>query len=361
VRNGASVTRSGQAQRGGDHSTNVQAGGAVTVVHAGLTVSDAKEMVLALALPEFERLTERATNIACERAAEMIEQRLMPRLLELHPEGVQTFEDPDVQFALLSAVRSYARTGDGDLADVLVDILVDRTKETERTIRQIALNESLEVASKLTPDQFDALSLVWLIRYTVNRTIVSRQSLADYIDRSWSPYISQIRTGNSSFQHLEYAGCGSVGVGGMKVGNIMRGRYAGVFSTGFTRETLFELLGQIIPPAVEALLMECLNERDLFQLAVMDEKILRDRCVELGVDNETSDKLSSLLKNTTMSETDVESQLRGLHECAAAVIDAWNGTIFGNFTLTTVGITIAHANCRRRMGESPADLSIWIN
>lgn len=174
-----------QSQSGGHYSTNVQGGGAVTVIHSGLSVEDATQIALSLAQPEFERLRDLATKTACDRAEELIVERLLPRLMELHPQGVETFADPDVQYALLAAQRTYARTGDKDVADVLVDILVDRTKETKRSVLQLALNASLDVAAKLTSDQFAALSLMWLIKYTINNSINGRDALRTYIERRW--------------------------------------------------------------------------------------------------------------------------------------------------------------------------------
>lgn len=53
---------------------------------------------------------------------------------------------------LFSAQKEHARIGDEDLGDLLVQLLVDRTKVRDRNLVQIALNESLEVAPKLTPD-----------------------------------------------------------------------------------------------------------------------------------------------------------------------------------------------------------------
>lgn len=157
----------------------------------------------------------------------MIVERLLPRLAELNPAGVETFGDPDVQFALMAAQRTYARTGDKDVADVLVDILVDRTKETTRNVRQLALNESLEVAAKLTGDQFATLSILWLLKYTRNYSIVSRDSLHEYIDTYLAPHVPLLRTSLATFQHLEYAGCGSIGIGQISIEAIFRKTYGG--------------------------------------------------------------------------------------------------------------------------------------
>jgi hypothetical protein len=42
------------------------------------------------------------------------------------------------------------------------------------------------------------------------------------------------------------------------------------------------------------------------------------------------------------------------------VFDTWSDSQMKNFTLTSVGIAIGHANIKRLVGEF-ANLSIWIN
>jgi hypothetical protein len=41
------------------------------------------------------------------------------------------------------------------------------------------------------------------------------------------------------------------------------------------------------------------------------------------------------------------------------VLELWNNSPFKRFELSSVGISIAHANFRRKTGET-LDLSIWI-
>ncbi len=42
------------------------------------------------------------------------------------------------------------------------------------------------------------------------------------------------------------------------------------------------------------------------------------------------------------------------------VFDVWNNSLLKNMSLTSVGITIGHANIKRFVGEF-SNLSIWIN
>lgn len=350
-----------QSQTGGDYSTNVQGAGPVTIVHAGLSIEDAKEIALGLARPEFERLTGQATATACARAEEMVVERLLPRLRELNPAGIETFADPDVQYALMAAQRTYARTGDQDVADVLVDILVDRTRETERNVLQLSLNESLEVAAKLTADQFAALSLIWLIGYT-RSNISSRDTLGTYIDTYLAPHVPRIRTSEATYQHLEYAGCGSIGVGEISVEGAYRDTYGVVFSKGFTEQELSARFEGSPPTSLNEILMPCPNGPDRQQFGVIDEHMLKERAAQLELTDTETANVVSLFNQQLMNDKEVRDYLRALRPSVMGpLIDAWSNSSMKHMTLTSVGITIAHANCRRIMGVSPADLSIWIN
>lgn len=42
------------------------------------------------------------------------------------------------------------------------------------------------------------------------------------------------------------------------------------------------------------------------------------------------------------------------------IFETWESSAIKNFTLTSVGIAIGHANIKRLVGEF-SDLSIWIN
>ncbi len=81
------------------------------------------------------------------------------RLHKEYAKGLENAENPDFQRALFTVQKEYALTGDDELGDLLVDLLIDRTKQDNRSLLQIVLNESLSVVPKLTNDQLAALSV----------------------------------------------------------------------------------------------------------------------------------------------------------------------------------------------------------
>jgi hypothetical protein len=354
------MEKSGQKQSSGDDSTNLQAGGSITIVNAGLTVEEATELALGLIRPEFELLKNEAKELAVKRAEEMVTRRLLPRLVSEHREGIGTFADPDVQYALAAAERSYARTGDSEMADILVDILIDRTRQIDRTVLQISLNEALDVASKLTTDQFALLSLVWMLKYTRTDTIRDLGSLSVYIKAEIVPYIPSLRTTLATFQHLEYAGCGSMIAGGESIEQTFLRTYPGIFRQGFTEEALTNALLSELAENVRQLLVPCLHNPDLLQVDAVTEDEFLEKANVLGLDDRAIAILTGLSRHI-LSLHEVKTILEQSDPMMKELLEVWTKTGLFTFSLTSVGIVIAHANCRRVLGESPADLSIWIN
>ena len=137
-------------QEGGDGSSNIQAEN--VNVYNGITYKDAKEIALDVFNSNFIRLKSEAAQIAAERAEEITEKN------EKSPESLEEFKNPAMQDALFQTQKEYAKSGDEELGNLLVDILVDRAKTQERNMLQLVLDESLLVAPKLTVEHFDLLT-----------------------------------------------------------------------------------------------------------------------------------------------------------------------------------------------------------
>jgi len=60
------------------------------------------------------------------------------------------------------------------------------------------------------------------------------------------------------------------------------------------------------------------------------------------------------------SDNEVKDFLISIHPEMKKLFELWQKAGMANFTLTSVGIAIAHANLHRRTGMS-ADLGLWIN
>ena len=226
---------SDQTQKAGDNSTNIQAGS--ITVHQGLSVTEVRQIALDLFRANFFELAGDARNVARQRAEEVTE-RFLRQLQQEHEDGLKQAQEPDFQYSLLTVQTEYARCGDKELGDLLVDLLVDRTKHESRSILQIVLNESLSVAPKLTPDQLAAVSLIFLFKYTINHRIRNHETLWEYLDRHVAPFAELISDKDACYQHLQYSGCGTVGLVKVDLVDVFKQTYGGLFSNGFDRNPI---------------------------------------------------------------------------------------------------------------------------
>jgi len=343
-----------KTQKSGDESINIQANS--ITVQTGLTYSDVKKIALDVFRNNFEELSVVAVDTARNRAEEITE-KFLQELQKQNQKAFNNAQDPDFQYSLFTVQKEYARSGDEDLGDLLVDILVERTKVDQRGLLQIVLNESIAVAPKLTSSQFSALSIMFSLRYTRYLLMTSLDMLNRYLSYRLAPFIKDLPKSRASYQHLEFAGCGSISMGSVTIAKIFK-KYPGVFTKGFTKEQFDNELAQI--NGCEKLLIPSLRNNDLFQFNATDFEVLKQKMSQEGINEADFSKVESFWKKYLISDEELKKDLINRNENMATLIDAWENTFMNRMTLTSVGIAIAHAYTRSKTGDSD-DLSIWIN
>lgn len=346
-----------QQQKAGDQSTNVQAG---AIIVQGVSYDDARQIALDLYEANFARLAEQAADIARSRVESIID-RFLADLAERHPAGLESAYDPDMQYALLTAQRAYARSGDDDLQDILVDLLVERTKERDRSILQIVLNESIEVVAKLTTAQLAVLSTVFLLHYTRWENLASLDDFRTTLTRAICPFVPMLTDSATCYRHIEYVGCGTKGprdIGAIYVAQVFKRRYPGMFSQGFTEDDIGLLPTD--PASVREMLIPCFHDPTKLQVNGIDDAAINRRAKDLGLDNQSLRALHQLHVSSQMNDSTAQKVLVDLVPCFAQLNAVWLNAAMSSLTLTSVGIAIAHANVRRVTGDD-SDLSIWIN
>jgi hypothetical protein len=337
----------------GDSSTNIQIG----TITQGLTVSEVRQIALDIFRANFFNLSTVAKNIAEQRAKKITED-FLNKLQMQHPQGLQLAQDPDFQHALFTVQKEHARCEDKDLGELLVDLLVDRTKQQSRSILQIVLNESLTVAPKLTLDQLAALSLVFVLRYTEDPSIKTHQRLWDYLDRYLAPFAPLISAKAACYQHLEYSGCGTVVPEKINLAEQFRKNYGGLFSVGFSATRRMAKLLSIKDS--HPIFIRCINDSSRYQINAINEKAIRSECERFGVLEEDVKKVLDLYNESLMERDEVQKLIIKSRGFMRTVFDVWENSQMGHFTLTSVGIAIGHANVKKNVGKF-TDISIWIN
>ncbi|RPD85149.1 hypothetical protein EGK76_09475 [Luteimonas sp. 100069] len=345
-----------QNQTATEGAAAFQAGRDITVTQ-GLNYADARQIALDVFRANFYELAGLAKQEAAARAEEVTEA-FLSKLSKENPEAFRQANDPGFQHALYTMQKEHAKTGDKDLGELLVDLLVDRTKHTQRDIMQIVLDESLNTASKLTEGQLANLAIVFLLRYTANQGLGNHALFAEYLDKYVEPFANKLRKSQASFQHLEFSGCGSTSLSQLPLEELFSRTYQGLFVRGFdpgdvaTRGITLGVDDRVFVP--------CLNNASKLQIRALNHDQLDATLTAIEANDEDKERIKSLFDQDKMSPEEIRSKCIETREYMRVVFDFWSDSAAMSFMLTSVGIAIGHANIKRLAGEF-ADLAIWIN
>lgn len=347
---------SGQHQTVGDQSTVLQSGKDLTI-NVGLSYAEARSIAQDVARATFYELAGEAKAVMLERV-ESITDHVIKRISDEYPAGLNKAKDPDFQHALLVVQREYGRCGDEELGNLLADILVDRSKVETRSLKQIVLNESLAIAPKLTSSQISTLSMVFLIRYTINYTIKNQKTFGEYLDTHIRPFVKNFCHRASTYQHLNFTGCGSNHPIPSKAERLFLDKYPGIFLRGLTDEEI-ELL-PLEKKLKDQLFISCFNAPDKLQFAFGDADHLAEHLRELSIPEHNIETIKNAYINNRMPEPEARDTIFRLRPYMIDFFNKWNSSGGAGFTLTSVGIAIAHASVKRAVPDFTG-LSTWID
>lgn len=347
--------KTNQKQDSGDNSQNIQVAGNLII---GITEASAREIALDIYRENFIKLATEAKEIAFNRVEELVED-FLGKLHERNPESLDSLKDPGMQVSLFNAQKEYAKTGDKNLEETLVDMLVDRASIKERNLKQIVLDESIITVSKLTTEQIDILTLVFLLTRTINNKIVSIPTLKKYFIEYLFPFISSLTNEESTYEHLVYSGCSSFMSISYddKLETILRNRYKALFLKGFTKEEFENSIGEM--EKYKDLIIPCFHDLSKFQLNTMDEKKLESKALAKGIDAAIISRLNQSYTTYLMTPEESKDFILDQTPELEQLLKVWATSNMNSTSLTSVGIAIAHANFRRKTGLS-LDLGIWI-
>lgn len=343
-----------RSQHGGDNSLNIQA--EQVTVNTGLTIAHVKEIALEVFEGNFYKLAGVARDTAEKRAREITDQ-FIQELAEKNPDGMQAAQDPDFQHSLFTVQKEYARCGDKELGDILVDILVDRTKQEERSLLQIVLNESLSVAPKLNSEQLDILACCFNIGYTRRTNIKNIAMFAEYLNNGILIFSGPINSKLANYNHVEFVGCASIRAGRRDLIKILTNTYQAIFCKGYPREAIKAIEDR--EPGIAQVHIPGLHDSSLIQAGGIDDEIIRNMCSDRGISEESANQLVQINKQHLMNPQEAREFLGKICPGFPTFLDDASTTPFISLELTSVGIAIAHAHSRKKAGFD-ADLSIWI-
>lgn len=274
----------------------------------------------------------------------------------------EAFADPDFQHSLLEAQTSFARSGDANLQEVLVDLIVQRSKQTVRDRLTLTLNDAIEKAKSLTDEDFSALSLAFIFKNMQNNGINDVDGIVDYLRQFAVPIYGLVSKNNNAYHYLESHGCvvlGNAVITFKSVLEILQIRYPGIVTNGLTNEEILSLFPNN-QPTIGGFIVPSPFDPSRFVFALGGSETLKQVFAQTGLGPEVAEGYIGLCKANAPSVDKFADVLRAKLSEIDGIIDAYNGTPVKDLRLTSTGVALAHANLTKKTGLS-ADLSIWIN
>lgn len=182
--------------------------------------------------------------------------------------------------------------------------------------------------------------------------------LGEYFDKFVLPFADKLSKNDSCYRHLEFTGCGSIGLAGIMLVEIMKRTYQGLFLNGFDPAEADQK--EISISLDQRFFIPCLNDPSKFQVKATNKEALEKNFDSHSIGADDRAKIITLFDQGLMSDKEIIDKCVSIRPYMEQVFSTWAISSMANFTLTSVGIAIGHANIKRLVGEF-ADLSIWIN
>lgn len=179
-----------------------------------------------------------------------------------------------------------------------------------------------------------------------------------YLDKHVAPFASKVVKNSACYQHLGFAGCGTIGLGSRSLQSLLGTTYQGQFLKGFEKE---EIANRGISVGSDSrFFMPCLNDPSKLQVRANSKELLNEVLEQHTVPPEDRTKILSLFDLGKMNDEEIKVKCIEIRPYMSELFTVWLESPMKQFTLTSVGIAIGHANIKRLVGEF-ANLSIWIN
>lgn len=323
----------------------------------GMDYQNTKALCLDLIKNELDIYKDEAEKIARERD----EHFLATFFNQLHEEKFDDetifneFKNPDMQYSYIEAQKAYIRLGTSELETILSNLLVDRAKEKQRSLLQIALAEALTVVPMLLPEQLDILALSFRLRYTKSLIVNNFDSFFKYLETSIIPHVDDSQIKESLFQHLVYTKAGSIDIAEIGLEKIFAHTYGGLFLSGYTPEELGDF-----PNKYPDLFTHCLQFPNKLQINAISYEQLT-KILDTKDDMPLDDKkyLQEHFEQNLLSEQEINNFICDRMPNCKKLFNYWEKSNIKYLSLTSVGIVLGANRCKQISGDT-FNLNIWI-
>ncbi|WP_433756423.1 LPO_1073/Vpar_1526 family protein [Nocardia sp. CA-135398] len=333
-------------QRAGDSSYLIQGENITNHVHYHVDANKAEmeRLCADLVRTEFDKYSAEAREIIEDRIDEFTSNFLY-ELSERQPNGLPSLKQPSMQRAIRTAEIEFATSGDIDLGSVLIDLLIELSSQTERTVQAVSLNEAISVAPKLSADHLNTLAILVIVKYMTFHWS-SIEEMYSGLSKNLTPVAAPLSSTGMTYRHMQGVGVGWLGANTEPIPTIFLDRYPGLFNRGAEAYEFPENFPK-------DLLIPSLRDPQRWQVPVFSPNFLDQH---VSPDNPLyghGDTIRVFLMANRLSTEEVKLELVEKIPELDGVMQTWENTNMHQFELTSTGIAIGHAHLRAKVPGPP--------
>lgn len=361
-----SIMSDRQQQKAGDNSQQFQV--QTMIVNNGIEEKRAREIFQEMFDIARRDLTQEAREIAIERVGKF-ENDLIPKIEKIEG-AINSFADPDFQFALISAHKTAAATERKNDYELLSELLIHRVHKKGNKNSCAGISRAIEIVDDISDDALLGLTVCFAVQQYAPSSGKITEGLAVLDNLFGKIGIQSLPSGMEWLDHLDILDAIRVSsVNSLrKYEEYIQGRIPGYFVGGIKKES---------EEYIQAI--DLLNNNSLPTSMLCDHELNQDY-VRLEIPSEEKIKDISLIKNHTTIDcvkitktplTDMQCEvLQTIYKMCAnntqskqiikdnfdekikeysnlCIIKDWWNSIPSAFQITAVGRVLAHSNAKR--------------
>lgn len=327
-------------------------------IRQGLTYTEVKDLVNSVLDQKLVLFKDEAKNIYDKRV-EDFKRLFIEKIKNLPNEEVVKLKDPDTQLTLFEASKISGRKHSEELRDLLANLVINRIKNDKtgrEELKNIVYNEAISTVGKITIDQLKIITLCYLLRYTTNNGIISWDLFRKYLNDYIKPFM-EFKDTRAEFQHIEYAGCGSIGIMGTDLINLFRQQYSFLFFNLIERNEIDSLDLEI---GLKNNILTLDAKENKYNINFKNKTDLENYLKKMSVSEEIIKKITTIYEKHTKKPEEVKKMITEETNPGLRLLELWDKSNLKVLSLTSVGIVIGASYFEQITGEK-VDIGIWIN
>jgi len=340
------------------NATNVGAQIGQVNIRQGLSYSEAKDLIESVVDQKLIAFKDEAKTLYQARVNEF-SSALIARIKNLPESEMLKLREPDTQLILAEAAKISGRKQTPELRNLLANLVIKRIQNDttgKEELKNIVFNEAITTINRLTIDQLKIITLCYLLRYTTYTGINDWATFNNYLNSHIKPF-SSFKNTNAEFQHIEYAGCGSIGIGTWDAIKTFRLQHSFLFMKPISKESI-EALN--IPENIKAETLAIDPKGGVYVIRFRNKIDLEKYLTEKSSDQEANKRFLSFYESNIKNNNEVKEKISKETDIGKDIIDLLEKTSLKHLSLTSVGIAIAITYFEQTVGQK-IDVDIWIN